>query len=395
MSFGNLKKTLDTIVNDMKTPGVDCIVYKEHKEIFRYFTGKRNIEKDIDIDGNELYIIFSMTKMLTCATALTLFEEGKFRMDDPVSMYIKEFENMKLSENGKNSAQDAAVQTGQTMGGGAAAEATGYATNPITVKHLFTMTAGLNYDLFSESIKRAQKEGRTSTLELAKAMAETVLSFEPGTRFQYSLCHDVLGALIEIWSGMSFGEYMKKAIFEPLGMKETFFRIPTDEELLSRIPPRYIKNDSGEIETLPFECPYVLSDIHESGGAGLVSSTEDYALFLDALANGGMGKSGKRILKPETVELMKTNHLSGKALEDFDEIRNGYGYGFGCRTHINPETSGSKSPVGEFGWDGAAGAFSMVDTENKLSLTYFQQMHSWGINLQHMLRNALYEDLGK
>lgn len=391
MSFNNLKKALDTIVNDMKTPGVDCIVYKEHEILFRYFAGKRNIEKNIDIDGNELYIIFSMTKMLTCATALTLFEEGKFRMDDTVSMYIKEFEKMKLTD--MDSSDDVAVQTGKDFGGSGEATEIGYAKTPILVKDLFTMGAGLDYDLFMPSIKRANEEGRTSTLDIAKAIAEKPLGFEPGTRFRYSLCHDVLGALIEIWSGMKFGEYMKKAIFEPLGMKDTFFGLPSDEARISRMPPRYTKNENGEIEVLPFVCPYILSPEHESGGAGLVSSTEDYTLFLDALANGGMGKSGKRILLPETIELMRTNHLNERQQEDFYPYRPGYGYGLGCRTHINPEMSGSKSPIGEFGWDGAAGAFSMVDTENKLSLTYFQQMHGWDMGIQHMLRNALYEDL--
>lgn len=395
MKFDKLKKALDTLVYEWHTPGVDCIVYKEHKEIFRYFTGKRNIEKDIDIDGNELYMIFSMTKMLTCTCALQLFEKGNFKMDDPVSMYIKEFEKMRLSDMDKSAETNGAVETGKAMGADGQAEVIGYAKNPITIKHLFTMGAGLDYNINSDAIKRSRAEGRTSTLELAKAIAETVLGFEPGTRFRYSLCHDVLGALIEIWSGMSFGEYLQKNICEPLGMKDTFFRLPTDAERISRMPPRYTFDDNGKVQVMAFEVPYVLSDEYESGGAGLVSSAEDYALFLDALANGGMGKSGKRILSPESVELMKTNQLSGKALEDFDKWKKGYGYGLGVRTHLYPETSGRKSPVGEFGWSGAAGAFSMVDADNKLSLTYFQQIHGWDMKLQDMLINALYESLAE
>ena len=131
----------------------------------------------------------------------------------------------------------------------------------------------------------------------------------------------------------------------------------------------------------------------ESGGAGLISSTVDYSLFLDALACGGVGKSGNRILKSETVEMMRTNQLIGQPLEDFHGLRKGYGYGLGVRTHMEPETSGSPSPIGEFGWDGAAGAFSLVDPENKLSLTYFQHMFSWDVSQQDRLKKALYQSL--
>lgn len=369
MNFEKLERALDRLIGEWNTPGVDCIVCCENKQIFRYCNGKRDNERNIDIDGTELYPIFSMTKMITCVAALQLFEKGCYSMNDPLSKYIKEFEKMKLT------------------GGG-------YAKNPITIKHLFTMSAGLNYNLYADGIKRARSEGRISTREIVKALSETELSFEPGTFFEYSLCHDVLGAVIEIWSGMSLGEYMKKNIFEPLGMKDTFFRLPKDTERLSRIPQMYTYQEDGSLKISPLECPYNLSDEYESGGAGLVSSAEDYALFLDAVANGGRGRSGNQILNPSSIELMRTNHLNEKQLSYFSgELRKGYGYGLGVRTHLFPEKSGSKSPVGEFGWDGAAGAFALVDPERKLSLTYFQQALLWDIEIQGVLKNALYESL--
>ena len=138
-----------------------------------------------------------------------------------------------------------------------------------------------------------------------------------------------------------------------------------------------------------------MSGEYESGGAGTISCPEDYIIFLDALANGGVGKNGNRILKEETVKLFRTNQLENKALEDFQQLRCGYGYGLGVRTHLDPKTSGSLSPVGEFGWDGAAGSFSMVDTENKLSLVFFWHMHNWNVSLQTALRNGLYEGFYK
>lgn len=311
-------------------------------------------------------------------------------MNDPVSMYLPEFEKMKISDSAIDADAMSKIATGKTMGANAQINESGYAKNPILIKHLFSMTAGLDYNLESESIRKTLSEGRTSTRELVGAISETVLAFEQGTHFQYSLCHDVLGALIEVWSGQKFGEYMKENIFDKLGMKDTSFGKPKDEKRLSRMPARYIYNEKRMPERLSLDCEYNLSEEYESGGAGLVSSTEDYILFLDALANGGVGKTGERILSESSIELMRTNHLSGEALADFDDWQTGYGYGLGVRTHINPEKSGLLTPIGEFGWGGAAGAFALADPENKLSLAFFEHIHGETPRLRSCLRNALY-----
>ena len=395
MDFTNLKKFLDKAVNVYLAPGVDCVVYKEHEQVFRYYTGMRDIENKIPMDGNELYFIFSMTKMLTCTCALQLLEQGKYLMSDPVSMYLPEYEKMKITTKALDNEIARKIEAGEVIGGADAVQNDGYAKNQITIRDLFTMTAGLDYDLESESIKKALSEGRTSTRELVRAISETVLGFEPGTRFRYSLCHDVLGALIEVWSGQKFGEYMKENIFDKLGMKDTFFGKPKDEARLSRMPARYMYNEDRIPERLSLDCEYNLSEEYESGGAGLTSSAEDYALFLDTLANGGVGKTGNRILSERSVELMRTNHLSGTAAEDFDDWHPGYGYGLGVRTHMNPARSGILTPVGEFGWGGAAGAFSMVDPKNKISLTFFQHIHAASPRLRAELRNVVYGCLDK
>ena len=389
MDFTKLKNYMNRLVNEYNTPGVDCIVYKDHEIIFRYYAGMSDIENNKKMTGNELYLIFSMTKMITCTAALQLFEQGKYKLDDPISKYLPEFEKMKISYEEIDSESASKVTTGSTIGEDSKKTESGYAQNKITVKHLFTMGAGLDYALYDEPIMNALNSGKTSTRELVRAMSEKVLGFEPGTRYNYSLCHDVLGALIEIWSGEKLGDYMRKNIFEPLGMKNTFFGVPEDEEKLEKMAARYTY-ENGKPKRLNLECAYNLSKEYQSGGAGLTSCTEDYALFLDAFACGGIGKNGNRILMHETVNLMKTNHLQGRQCEDFNQLRPGYGYGLGVRTHINKEESKSLSPLGEFGWDGAAGAFSMVDTENKLSLTYFQHIHGWDKIIQSELRNALY-----
>lgn len=390
MDFTKLEKYMNKLVEEYNTPGVDCIVYKEHEQVFRCFAGKSDIENNKAMNGNELYIIFSMTKMLTCTAALQLFEKGRYIMSDKVSKYMPEFEKMKISADALNVENAAKITSGGSAGESVKNTENGYAKNPITIKDLFTMSAGLDYDLEADGIKKALAEGKTSTRELTGALSETILGFEPGTRFRYSLCHDVLGALVEIWSGQLLGDYMQENIFEPLGMKNTFFGVPEDEERLSRMAARYTFDENGKPQRLPFKCNFNLSKDYQSGGAGLCSCTEDYALFLDALACGGVGKNGNRILSSATVELMGTNHMTGKQCDDFYMLRPGYGYGLGVRTHIDKTKSGSLSPIGEFGWDGAAGAMSMVDTKNKLSFAYFQHVHNWDLRIQTEMRNILY-----
>ena len=389
MNFDKLTECLDNILEREQIPGLDCIVYRDHEMIYRHFIGKSDLENDVDMNGSELYLIYSMTKMLTCTAALQLLERGRYLLDDPVSCYLPEFAEMKLSSEPFDPYSPAKVITGGEDER-IAAEACVYAKRQMTVRHLFTMTGGLDYAKADGSITAALSEGRVSTKDLVCAMANKTLGFEPGTRYRYSLCHDVLGALVEVWSGQSLGEYMKENIFAPLGMKDTFFDVPRDEKRLSRMAARYSKAH-GKLHRMPLVCDFNLSPEYQSGGAGLTSSAEDYAVFLDAMACGGIGRNGARILSSATVEMMGTNHLKDKALEDFDRLyRPGYGYGLGVRVHMDKAKSGSLSPLGEFGWDGAGGAFSMVDPTNKLSMVYFQHMHGWSIRVQNEMRNALY-----
>ncbi len=393
MDFTLLKNCLDHIQEEYKVPGLDCIVYKEHEVLFRYFTGMKDMEKNVPMKGDELYFIFSMTKLVTVVAALQLFEKGVFLMTDKLSDYMPEFSKMRVTKDELNTENAAKITTGASFGENVNASADFYAENPITIHHLFTMSAGFDYNLEADYIKQAIIEGKTTTLEIVKSLSNTVLGFEPGTRYRYSLCHDVLGGLIEIWSGTTLGEYMKKNIFDPLGMKDTFFGLPKDEKRLSRMMARYSADDDGGVKRVGLECVFNFTDEYESGGAGLTSCADDYSLLLDALANGGVGKNGNRILSSRTIELLGMNQIKGQVFDDFNELRPGYGYGLGVRTHINKAVSGTLSPIGEFGWDGAAGGFSMVDPINKLSLTYLQHSHKWNVKVQTEMRNALYQCL--
>ena len=387
MDFTNFQNYMDRLISDYKVPGLDVIVNINHKEVFRYMAGYKDLDAKEKMKGDEQYIIFSMTKMLTCTAALQLMEKGKFNLNDPVSMYLPEFEKMKISEYDFDVSEGNKIASGAETTEETREKFDGFAKNPITIRHLFTMSAGLDYGCGAPYIKDAIAAGKTTTREIVSAISETVLGFEPGTRFRYSLCHDVLGGLVEVISGKKLGDYMEENIFKPLGMKNTFFGVPKDEEGISKLITRYSYQD-GEVVRREPECSFQLTDEYQSGGAGLISTTEDYALFTDALACGGAGKNGNRILSPFTIELMKRNHLNEKQIADFG--REGYGYGLGVRTHIAPEKSGCISPIGEFGWDGAAGGFSMIDTKNRLSLTYMQEMHFWQVRTRIEMMNALY-----
>ncbi len=394
MNFDKLREVLDRICEKNNTPSVDCMVYLDHKPIFRYFRGYRHVEEQREIDGHDLYITFSVTKVVTATAVMQLVEKGKLSLSDEVSKYLPEYAQMKLSEEALDLAAGERVMIGEAFGEVKRVEGVRYAKNPITIEHLLTMTSGLDYNNHTDAILQSVAEGKTSTRDIVRAIAESTLAFEPGTRFLYGFSFDVLGAVVEVASGMRFGDYVKKYILDPCGMKETTFHMPRDEAGQARMVHRYRRGGDGLIHQ-ELDAVYEFGPDYDSGGAGLISTTADFALFHDALACGGVAATGARILSPESIATMAENRLFGVGLADFEKERPGYGYGFGVRTHISTERSGQKSPLGEFGWSGAGGALSLIDPQNRLSLTYFQQMQSWGQPLHNGIREALYEGLSE
>ena len=241
-----------------------------------------------------------------------------------------------------------------------------------------------------------ETDGRAPTLDIVRALAEDPFDFEPGTRYQYSLCLDVMGGIIELVSGMSLGEYMEENIFAPLGMKDTSFGM--NDEMRARLATQYTYDVSaGGAKEIPKDYNWlVFGTKYESGGAGLVSSVSDQILFADALANYGVGKNGNRILSKAGIDIMRTNHLSAEQTAIFgseDHFR-GYGYGYGVRTNLTPTLAGNLSPVGEFGWDGAKGSYFSADPENRVAIFYAEHMGGLGRITQPRLRNIIYSCLG-
>ncbi len=359
MQFDQITEYLDSLV-DRGIPSVDCMIYENHELLYHHFRGTTDAEKKQPMNGNERYLMFSMTKVQTMAAVLQLVEQGRLSLEDEVGKYLPAYRKLMVK-------QGAAVVP---------------LSVPMKLKHLVSMQSGLDYDLGRPGILRVLKErGQAATTrEIVDAFAETPMDFIPGESFCYSLSHDVVAAIIEAVSGMSFGEYLKRNIWDPLGMTDTFFAKPMNDGV-ERLSRQFDCNMAGEIFPMEQSCCYQLSESYESGGAGLISCTKDYAVFGDAMACGGISREGVRILQPETIELMKKNQLCPQSMDFIAKYmgRLGYGYGCGVQILLQPELIGAKAPAGVFGWDGAAGSCIMMDTVSKRSLVYTMHVRSCGM----------------
>lgn len=337
--FKKLDELLDEFLG-IGIPGNDCTVYYKGNCVYRRFAGFSDKENKIPMNGKELYNIYSCSKVITCVAALQLYEKGLFRLEDNLSEYMPEFKTMYVrTEDGIKKA-----------------------ANQITVKDLFCMTAGFSYDLNSPMIKKCQAEtnGKCRTVELMKHLAKEPLLFEPGTRWEYSLCHDVLAALVEVISGVRFGEYVKKNIFDVLGMNNSTFLL--DDSKLDLITPLYyFDNETEKIVKRPKTIDYKLGSEYESGGAGCISTVDDYIKFLEALRIGNV------ILKKETIDMMSKNQITAEQAKSC-WVAEGYGYGLGVRC-----PNGS-SEITDFGWGGAAGAYLAVDRSSDMTVFYAQHV---------------------
>ena len=384
MNFEYMKNFMNSLT-EWIIPGNSVVIYKDGNKVFEYSSGYSDLEKKIKKTGEEQLYIYSCSKVATVTAALQLYEQGKFLLSDPLYEYLPEFKKMYVKDGDRIKA----------------------AENPITIRDLFTMTAGLSYATNTPAFEKARKltDGKMDTRTVIKCLAEEPLLFEPGARWNYSLCHDVLAVLAEVVSGMRFSEYMKKHIFEPLDMNNSYYHTPNDVI----ISPQYIyeiqdtknivelqqKEHTTGVVKRAYGNELVFGENYDSGGAGIITTVDDYAKFAAALANSGTGLNNNRILSSATVKLMKTNQLNEAQRKTMNWRRlRGYGYGLGVRTLIDKAESGSNSSIGEIGWGGAAGATIIADTEEKVALFYAHHMlNPQEEYYQPRLRNVLYSCL--
>ena len=379
MIFQPLRDFLDSYLPMLGIPGSDTLIYVKGKEVFRYQSGFDNVELRTPLNPKGLYNLYSCTKIATMCTLLTLLEKGEVHLYDPVNAYLPAFRDLTVRFQKENGEWD--VRPAKTV---------------MTIRQLMSMTSGMNYDLASPEILAVKEKtnGRCPTVETVCAMAKTPLLFDPGTDYNYSLSHDVIGAVIEVVSGMSFGDYMKEALLNPIGMTDTSFK--ATPERIARTNTQYKYNPTTRCaEIMPADAlPYRLGTEYESGGAGLSSCVDDYILLAETLTHMGLAPNGNRVLAPSTVELMRTNVLEGKAMETFVQRAGarlaGYGYGLGVRTMMNPGIGASLSPVGEFGWDGAKLCHLIADPKNEISVFHAEHLGNFHELVQPRLRNVIY-----
>ena len=355
-------KTLELLKSfeAMNIPSIDCMVMQHGECVFRYQSGFSDVECTKPVDGSERYNLYSCSKAVTCTAAMQLVEKDIIRLDDAVYEYLPEFKNMQKMYDGK-------LEAVKTV---------------MNLRHLFTMTAGLNYAVASDSIKRGQAEtnGRLSTRDAMKYIACEPLLFEPGSNWQYSLCHDVLAAVVEAASGKRFGEYVKENIFDVLGMKKSTFMLPDAE--LDQLAAQYRYDGTNKV----FNCcgpniqNYKLGRDYESGGAGMISTVEDYITFLDNL------RAGEKLLKRETIARMTVPQISKTVEKSF--ILPDYSYGLGIRCPY----PGSKGR--DYGWGGAAGSFLAVLPDCDAVIFHAQHvLSSPNQSMRYLLPDAVRSDI--
>ncbi len=336
--FEALTKHLDQFL-EAGIPGYDCIIYHKGKCIYRHWAGYQDLEKTVPMTGKELYNIYSCSKPITCTAALQLVEAGKMQLSDPVSLYLPEFAQMQVK-----------TETGLRP-----------ARTPITVRDLFCMTAGFTYDVDSPMLRKcvAEQIDGCATRTLIRYLSQDPLAFEPGERWQYSLCHDVLAAVVEAVSGQRFSTYVKEHIFDVVGMEQATYRV--DDAVLEALCPQFTYNTETEkIEPCEKSAIYRFGPEYESGGAGCASTVDDFIKFLEALRVGDV------ILSDKMTEEMATNQLTPTQWDDF--FMDDYGYGLGVRCPLGT------NEITDFGWNGAAGAYLMIDRKNEMTLFYAQQV---------------------
>jgi CubicO group peptidase (beta-lactamase class C family) len=364
---------MQTYVDSGKIAGLSTLIARRGRIIYFNQVGLMDIKSGAPMSPDTIFRIYSMTKPIICVALMTLYEQGRFQLSDPVMKFLPIFEKSVVLEcDARGDRKE--VKTHR----------------PITIHDLFTHTAGLTYDFLEDSpvcefYRRAgllHNADRTLK-EFVEDLAGLPLAFQPGSRWHYSLAIDVLAHLIEVISDQPLAHFLEKTLFNPLGMTDTNFYVRSEKR--ARIATMYGLPDlaapdmtlsklvdaweNGFNERIDVSATYPDSNPESfaRGGHGLFSTVLDYVRFAQMLLNGGE-LEGSRILGRKTVELMHTNHLSSELLpfKVADPPEYGYGFGLGSRVLLNVAESQKPGSVGEYGWGGAAKTYYWVDPREEM-----------------------------
>lgn len=390
MSDERLDRVTDVaeiLVDEGKLAGVVTLVARNGKIVHESTVGNRSAADATPLRADDLFRIYSMSKPITAAAAMQLYEQGKFHLSDPVEKFVPEFANLQvLGEDGERKP----------------------AETKMTMHHLLTHTAGLSYgfnpnDPVDQEYAKSEMWGAKDLDAWAEVIAGLPLMFEPGSRWHYSVAVDVTGLVVQRISGQPFDEYLEEHIFEPLEMDDTFFAVPENKR--DRFLANHFWNrQDKKLVPIPMAQPGVaMSDYLDvtlfSGGGGLVSTAMDYMKFAEAMRAGGVYNK-TRILSAKTVNYMVRNHLpasvnAGGTGENPLEGANNRGFGFGLGFGLNTDTvkGGVMGSAGTFSWGGAAGTVFWIDPVEEVVVVSMIQLMGSPWALRRDLQVATYQSL--
>jgi CubicO group peptidase (beta-lactamase class C family) len=384
--LGRIDQHMNHAVADGVMVGGLGMIARNGRVAYSSSWGLKDREAGTPMTEDTIFRIYSMSKPITGVALMMLYEEGKFFLNDPVARYLPELADLEVARSTADGGSTGVVSDGtqsRAVGEGddTLAGQTRRSTRQPTVRDLLTHTAGFTYGVFgnTEVDQQYRKAGllfENSTLEdFVIKLGQIPLQYDPGTRWHYSVAVDVQGRLVEVLSGMRFGEFLEQRLFAPLGMNDTSFVVPADK--LARLAQLYTPEGAGEganiflqpiTSTKLVVAPESVNDGYmegatfESGGGGLVSTAGDYLRFSQMMLNGG-SLDGVRILSPKTVELMTTNHLGDIRM---GLGRRGMGFGLGFAVALDQGDIGEVGSPGEYNWGGAAGTRFWIDPVEEL-----------------------------
>jgi len=383
-NFSAYDSYLSNEVKEGRLVGVQGMVFQDGKLIYEKSYGLRDRESGDSMRGNELYFIQSMTKPIVSAALMTLYDEGKFQLDDPVSKYLPEFSSLQVVKD-------------PTQG---SSSGTYPAVSPVTIRQALSHTAGMSHGIapiaYDKEIWNALiLNPNIKTLgERVTALSKLPLMWEPGSKWNYSFTPDIVGRLVEVISGKDLSAYLQEKIFDPLGMKETGYNLSEDQQ--KRVMVVYGFNPDSSLRRMDPQ-PSMSRNTIYSGVNALFSSAKDYLTFATMLLNRGE-LNGKRILKPETVDLMSSDHTGGiryrlDTSSQYVRLGNGIvtdslgtlnlepGYQFGLGLAIVQDPARAQRTAatkGEFFWSGANSTYFFVNPSKKLVGIFMTQVASVG-----------------
>lgn len=368
-----MDEAIHAYVDAGRTPGVVTLIARHGKVVHVDAYGKADLESGRASRADDIFRMYSMTKPITSVALLMLYEEGKLQLTDPLAKYYPAVADMR-------------VFAGTTRQGDLLLDAP---KRPISIQDVFRHSAGFSYGFGATPVDRQYGEASLLSVgldDLMEKLPKLPLLYQPGDRWVYSVAHDVQAALVEKLSGMKFDDFVRTRIFAPLGMTDSYFRLPA--EARSRMPPEYVVGPDGKLARSSSPLAQTYGDI-ALGGYSISTTAHDYAKFALMLLNDGE-LNGTRLLSPKTVELMAQNHLTEAAMAA-GGVSPGTGYGLGVAVLLDTAAKGNLGSVGEFGWSGAASTHVLIDPAEDLVAIYCTQLFGGDLALRAEFATSFYQ----